>query len=141
MQPADPAARKRALWTLALVVACGLALIAWLSAETGRIEELSATDPAFAARRAATLFLGVTWAAAGVALLAAILVLRISLEIRRNGRYPAPGARLLRDTMVRTGAQAERVARAGLLAAALLAAAVPMLVLTGHRVAAALAGP
>jgi hypothetical protein len=141
MQPADPAARKRALWVAALVVACGAALLAWLSAETARIEQLSVTSPEQAIQQATTLFLGVTWAAACVTLLAAIVILRISLEIRRSGRYPAPGARLLRDTVVRTGMQAERIARAGLLAAVLLAAAAPLLVVTGRRVVAVLAGP
>lgn len=127
---------------LAILVALGgVALLLWLAAELGRIEKLSATDPDAAARRAATLLLGVTWACAGTALTAALLIFRISREIRRSGRYPPPGARLVRDTMVRTGAQAERIARVGILVAVLLAAAAPVLIVVGHRLLAALAGP
>lgn len=141
MQAADPAARKRALLFVVLAALLGAALLAWMAAETDRIEGLFAADPEAATRQATTLFLGVTWAAAGVALLAAIVIFRAAMEIRRTGRYPAPEARLLRDTMVSTGARAERIARVGLVTAALLAIAAPMLVVTAYRLVAAPAGP
>jgi hypothetical protein len=52
-----------------------------------------------------------------------------------------PGARLLRDTMVRTGERAERIARVGFVAAVLLAIAAPALVVLAHRLVRALATP
>ena len=141
MQAADPAARKRALLLVAVAAVLGAALLAWMSAQTDRIERLFGSDPEAATRQATTLFLGVAWAAAGVALLAGIVIFRAAMEIRRTGRYPAPGARLLRDTLVRTGARAERIARAGLLAAALLAITAPMLLVTAYRLVALPPGP
>ena len=141
MQPADPVARRRALWVAAVATLVGLALLASLSFETARISELLALDPDAASRQADDLFLEVTWGAAAVAAWAAFVIWRISMEIRRSGRYPVPGARLLRDTMVRTGEQAERIARIGFVAAVLLAMAAPTLVVLGHRLVRALATP
>lgn len=141
MQPADPEARRRALLVVAVAAVVGLGLVGWLSLETARIEALFALDQEAAGRQARNLFLGVTWAAAAVALLAAVVIWRIAMEVRCSGRYPPPGARVLRDTMVRTGEQAARIARVGFVTAGLLAIAAPALVVLGHRLVRALATP
>lgn len=115
---ADPARRRRILWVLAGLAALGAALIKLLSAWL-------ASGPAPAeARRLLWLVTGLlSLTAVG----AALSLVRLAARILRSGRYPPPGAVLLRDTPVRTGARASAVAWLGLACAALLATAAALL--------------
>jgi len=71
-----------------------------------------------------------TGLAAGMALVVALILAQKSRAIRRANQYPVPGARVLRDTVVRTDAEARRVAAWGdALAIGLVLGAIGVLVI------------
>jgi hypothetical protein len=73
------------------------------------------------------------WGTVVASLLAAFVVARLSLAVRRADQYPLPGARLLQDTVVRRGPAAARFAHAGFVVAALLVLAAFTLAWSGLR--------
>ena len=127
---ADPAMRRRTLaWLVLLVVTLGLTLFAvirWIA----RVQALSAVD----AKTAAHDLMWLTWCVAAIASLMALgmaaVLVRLSIEVRRAGQYPLPGARVLRDTPIRTGERAQRMAAVSLVLAVLLAMAAVAIVAT-----------
>lgn len=97
---ADPAARRRAIVTVLVIAGLGVcgyfALEAWLD---GTVEG----DPAQARESLLSVLVWGTWI---VALAIAAFGARLWLvggRVRRGQRFPLPGAKLLRDTPVRTG--------------------------------------
>jgi hypothetical protein len=100
VQPADPATRRRALVGAAVVALAGwaafFALQDWLRG-------LDGADPVVMRRALEEAMLWGSWAAClPVAVLATWLWLQ-GLRIMRAGRYPAPGAKVIRDTAVLHG--------------------------------------
>jgi ABC-type anion transport system duplicated permease subunit len=127
---ADPAMRRRTLaWIVVLVVALGLTLFAvtrWIA----RVQAISAVD----AKTAAHDLVWLTWCVAAVAALMALgmaaVLSRLSIKVRRAAQYPLPGARVLRDTPIRTGERAQRMAAVSVVLAVLLAIAAVAIVAT-----------
>lgn len=114
IQPADPAARRLALIIVIVIGGLGLVPIIWAQATLDTISELRRTDPMEATRMmlAVSRLLG-----AGVAVVCfatAIWLAWLSAGIRRAERFPLPGARVVRDTPVLTGAAARRQSRIAL---------------------------
>jgi hypothetical protein len=87
------------------------------------LQELGRADPNLAVERAGltikllALTLGIL-----LALFAAWLF-HFSLRVQRAGRFPPPGARLIRESRILTGVEAETRARRGFIMAAIIAAA------------------
>jgi formate hydrogenlyase subunit 3/multisubunit Na+/H+ antiporter MnhD subunit len=121
---ADPVRRRRFLWALAGLAALGAAGIWLLSARLAR-GGLALAE----ARRLLWLVVALlTLVAAG----AALSLARLATRVFRSGRYPPPGAFVLRDRPVRTGSSARALAWLGLTCAALLltaAVALPLFLL------------
>lgn len=108
IQPADPAARRLALIVVIVIGVLGLVPIIWLQSTLDTISGLRRTDPVEAARMmlAVSRLLGA--AVAVVCFATAIWLAWLSFGIRRAERFPLPGARVVRDTPVLTGAAARR---------------------------------
>jgi hypothetical protein len=119
-QRADPGARRTALLVVIAAGALG-ALLLWI-AERRRpaLEAWLAEDPA---TRVWLLLAVLVVATSGPVLVLAGYLWRLGARARRAGRFPPPDAALLRDTAVLGGTDAQRVARAMQVVAALLALA------------------
>ena len=111
--PADAAYRRNVVACFVVMIAIGAAALLW-----GRlvfIEWLASQDPRDAARA-----MQISFAAAFVpAIPMAFALLRLSRRIRASGQFPPPGMRVVVDTMIVTGAVAQRQAR-GFLAVAVI---------------------
>ena len=106
--PGDPALRRVALTGWAIITLIAGAVL-WYVAETLRgAQALAVYDPrgAFLEVQRVVIPAVAIGVLAGVALSAWCLV--TALRIFRTGRFPAPGARVLRATQVRRGAAAQR---------------------------------
>ena len=106
--PADPALRRIAVagWAIIAIIGSG---VLWYVARTLRhAQALSAYDPrgAFLEVQRVVIPAVAVGVIAGVAISAYCLV--TALRILRAGRFPAPGARVLRATPIRRGAAAQR---------------------------------
>jgi hypothetical protein len=103
IQPADPVARRRALIGVAattlLCVAGYLALQHWLA----RLVGLDAPRMQQALERA---LIAASWAAMVPAAVVAAFLWRYGTRVCDAGRFPAPGARVIRDTPVLHGRSA-----------------------------------
>lgn len=120
IQPADPGARKRALWTLfAILVLTGTAAIAF-HFYGGRVERWAQDQLLELANRPQILFL-----LAFVLMIplagASIPVFRQASKIVKSERIPPPGAKVLKDTPVITGKKAIRQGRGLQIMAVLMA--------------------
>lgn len=105
IQPADPAARRKAIVMVALAALLGalayVALDQWLARVLAQ--------PAAGAK--ATLLGFLVWTIAGTAVVAAALafhVWRFGRRVVSAARFPPPGVAVVRDTVVLEGAQASR---------------------------------
>lgn len=108
IQPADPAARRRALLVLGVIAALGVAgyfaLEAWLA--DVRLREVAE------ARRALPAALRWTAVAAGGGAAAfGIYAWTLGAKVARAQRFPPPGQPTVRDTRVLEGAAARRRGR------------------------------
>jgi hypothetical protein len=110
---ADNRIRLLAFAVFVAATAAGLLAMRWITARIAALERLVPVDSEQALRGTVALLWWLTGLAAGMALVVALIVLQKSRAIRRANRYPVPGARVLRDTVVRTGADARRVAAWG----------------------------
>jgi hypothetical protein len=129
---ADNRVRLLAFGVFVAATLFGLGAMRWITARIAALEQLVPVDSDRALRGTIELLWWLTGLAAGMALVVALIVAQKSRAIRRAGRYPLPGARVLRDTVVRTGPDARRVAAWGdVLAIGLVLAAIGVL-LTVH---------
>lgn len=108
---ADPALRRRAL-ILALVIA--VAGGAWVAGTASRLEADHSTE---ALQQWLLATIGV---AVAVALAGGIPLLLLARQILKTGQFPPPGRRVLRDTPLRRGPAAMRMAWAAIVVTALL---------------------
>jgi len=110
---ADKRMRLLALGVFAGATVFGLVAMRWMTQRIADLERLVPTDSRRALAGTVHLLWTLTGLAAGAALLVALILAQKSRAIRRANRYPVPGARVLRDTVVRTDADARRVAAWG----------------------------
>jgi hypothetical protein len=126
---ADRSARTIALAVFAVATIAGMVLMRWMTRRIADLEGLMAVDMELAREGTVRLLWSLTGLGTGLAVVAAIVLALRSHAILRAGRYPVPGARPLRDTRVRTGVDARRIAALGYAAAGgLLLGAVGLLV-------------
>lgn len=126
LRPADPRLRRRAsLLTLLLLIAGTIALLV-LHGYLGSMRELYGKDEdiAFARLiqvvRLAAIVSSICFLALG------FWLWRLGRSVLRTGEFPPPGARLVKDTAVRTGPRARTIGNLLLLAAAALAVLGPV---------------
>ena len=110
---ADPMARAIAVGVFAVATLAGFLLMRVTAARIAELERLVIVDLERAREETIQLLWVLTGVGCGLALIAAAALAFKSRAIRRAGRYPLPGARVLRDTVLRTGSDASRVAHLG----------------------------
>jgi hypothetical protein len=110
---ADNRVRMLALGVFVAATVLGLVAMRWITERIAALERLVPVDSERALEGTIELLWWLTGLAAGMALVVALIVAQKSRAIRRADRYPVPGARVLRDTVVRTGAEARRIAAWG----------------------------
>jgi hypothetical protein len=126
---ADNRMRMLALGVFVAATLFGIVAMRWITQRIGALERLVPIDSKRALEGTVELLWWLTGLAAGMALLVALIVAQKSRAIRRADRYPVPGTRVLRDTVVRTGADARRVAAWGdMLAIGLVLGAIGVIV-------------
>lgn len=109
--PADRRARRTvAVVTVALLVlgAVALGVLHW---ELRRLARLAQNDVPAAVEHVQRLALATLGAAALGLIGMGVSLVRLGRRVRRSDRYPPPGMTVLRDTAIRTGPAARRVAR------------------------------
>lgn len=129
MLRADPAVRRAAILAVIAAIAIGVVALGYLQPlfDRARTGPATASDVAFAAVLLRTC--GIATLAFGAAV-DSFLALS-AIRILRSGRFPPPGARVIRDTRILQGAAARRVALVHLLLGTVfLAAGFVLLILT-----------
>jgi hypothetical protein len=129
---ADKRMRLVAFVVFVAATVLGLLGMRWITARIAALEKLVPVDSRQALEGTVALLWWLTGLAAGMALIVAVIVLQKSRAIRRANCYPVPGARMLRDTVVRTGADARRIASWGDALAIGLVLGALALILTVH---------
>lgn len=106
--PADPALRRIAVAGWAIIALIGGGVLWYVARTLGNAQALAVYDPrgAFLEVQRVVIPAVVVGVIAGVGLSA--YCLSTALRIFRAGRFPAPGARVLRATTIRRGAAAQR---------------------------------
>ena len=122
IQKADSAARRAALTMVGSVAVAGVLLISLGSLLRPAFEGWLEADPGGRSRTVAVALASLT---CGPLLVFASYMWHLGSRVRRAGRYPPPGFKVVRHTPVLTGAVARRRARVvqalgGVLAAAAL---------------------
>ncbi len=126
-QPADPAARRRAIRLLLACALVGFAVLALVEDRQNAVVDWVLEEPESTADR-----LRVVGAAAGAVFtfpsaMVAFYMMRLARRIAVARRFPPPGAQPVRDTRILRDAAADRVALAlRVLAALLLSVALAM---------------
>ena len=108
--PGDPVLRRFALWAWGLIAILG-AIVMWYVMRTLRhAQSVAVYDPqgAFVEVQRVVIPAVAVGVIAGVVL--SVYCLVTAVRILRSGRFPAPGARVLRATPIRRGAAAHRAA-------------------------------
>jgi hypothetical protein len=100
IQRADPATRRRALLAAAAVAAAGWAAFIVLQ---GWIAGLDGADPVETRHALEDAMLWGSWAACVPVTLLAVWMWLHGGRVVRAGRYPAPGSKVIRDTVVAHG--------------------------------------
>ncbi len=117
--PADAKHRRLAWLAVVVVLAGGAAALWWLDRRLDVVDRLAEDDLPAAAERARAL-VGVVVLFAGLIFVGlGLWLFRLGVLINRSGRFPPPGMKVIRDTVVRTGPRARRLANAALLASLL----------------------
>lgn len=125
-QPADPQARRRAVWAILAIVILSGAFAIGLHFQGERLEQMAQQKLIELADRPAILFL-VAFVVMIPLVGASIPVYRQASRIVKSGRIPPPGQKVIRDTPIITGRKAIRQGR-GLQVMAILMALFGLLV-------------
>lgn len=110
IQPADPAARARALWLVLIILIFGGALLVALYFHEERISEWARENLVQLAQQPTFLFLVVfvlMLPLVGVA----VHVYRLASRVVKSKRMPPPGQKVIKDTPIITGSKAVRQGR------------------------------
>jgi hypothetical protein len=125
--PADPATRRVALWAWAIVGALGAVGVWYVTRVLDDARAMAVYDPRGAFLAVQRIVIPMVIASVGLVVAVAVYCLLNAMRIIRAGRFPAPGARVIRATAIRRGADAQRVGVAmAALALVMLAASVAM---------------
>lgn len=100
IQRADPATRRRALIAIVVIAVAGWG--AWFGLERC-LAGLRGVDPARQQDALESALLWATWAAMLPVAAFACGLWRYGTRVLRAGRFPAPGAKVIRDTLVLHG--------------------------------------
>ena len=125
--PADPAMRRIALLAWAALAIVGAGAIWYLTDALRDAQAMAVYDPRGAFLAVQRIVVPIVIAGVILTVIVAVYCLINAMRIIRAGRFPAPGARLVRATPIRRGAAAHRVGVAlAALALLMLAASVAM---------------
>lgn len=125
--PADPSLRRVALVAWGVLAALGAAAIWYVTRVLHDAQAMAMYDPRGAFLAVQRVVIPVVIAGVVLCVVVAVYCLINALRIIHAGRFPAPGARLVRATPIRRGAAAQRVGLAmAALAMLMLAASVAM---------------
>jgi hypothetical protein len=105
---ADPAARRRAILIVLVVAAAGAAVVAATTAELGAEHSSEALQ---------RWLLATIGGAVMVTLASGIPLLLLARQILTTDHFPPPGRRVIRDTPLRSGRPARRIAWLAIVAA------------------------
>ncbi|MCU0959433.1 MAG: hypothetical protein MUF48_04950 [Pirellulaceae bacterium] len=108
--PADRRARWMTLVLAVVVLLAGGVFAWWLRRYQMRLVELVAIDRPAALASAMRLFDALAWVCSVPLFVLAAWCAVLTGRIRRSGCFPPPGMRVLRDTVCRRGAAAQRIA-------------------------------
>ena len=110
IQPADPAARARAIWTIVAVTALAGSLVLALQFREEQINDWVAENTQALVQHPGIVFL-ITFVLMLPLVGAAIYMYRLADRIVRAQRMPPPGQKVIKDTPVITGRKAVRQGR------------------------------
>ncbi len=117
--PADAKQRKLVLLAVAAILVVSAAALWWLDRRLDVVDRLAEDNLAAAAERARAL-VGTVVLFAGVVIVGlGMWLFRLGVLINRSGRFPPPGMKVIRDTVVRTDSRARFLANAALVASLL----------------------
>lgn len=135
----DPAFWVPLVGTVMLALLVGLLAQHWSDAHLASLRTIAASDPEAAVRAFERTLRALAWSAGGFSAVAAGLLARFSQLGLREGRVPPAGLWSLGAHRMATGTTAQRLGRAGLLLAVLLALSGLALVIQAERLIATLA--
>ncbi len=108
--PADKELRKKIIIFIVLVTIVVIVTEPYIKGYLDQIEQLSQKDPQLAFKKS-MFILKVALGFVSLLLLSmGVYFVLLARKTLRSGQYPPPGMRVIRDTRLRTGAQAKRVA-------------------------------
>ena len=111
IERADPRTRRRAMTLLAIGAAFGVLLFVLVESRLPALQKWVIEDPNQAEGRLRVVASGLAAVVAVPTLLFAAYFWRLGGRVIRSSRFPPPGMRVVRDTVVRDGASAKRVGR------------------------------
>jgi len=108
--PADKEFRKRFIIFLVLIVIVFVVTILSMKSHLDQIAQLAQGNPDLAAKK--VMFLLRWWLGLGSLPILGLAVYQILLagRVLKSGQFPPPGMKLIRDTKIRTGGKAKKVA-------------------------------
>ena len=115
--PADTRLRARAIVLAVALTVVGIIAMVLLKVQLRGIEELAEDDLPAAFEKALRLTTAIAWIAGLSFVGMGLWLWRLGRRINRADRFPPPGAKVIKDTPVRTGPAARRVADLAQLAA------------------------
>ena len=115
--PADKRLRRRTIVLTVALGVVGLIGMVWLKVQLWGIEELAEDNLPAAIEKTLWLSTIVAWVAGLSFVGMGAWLWRLGWRINRAGRFPPPGMKVIKDTPVRTGVVARRVADLSQLAA------------------------
>ena len=108
--PTDKELRKKIIIFIVLVTIVVIVTEPYIKGYLDQIEQLSQKDPQLAFKKS-MFILKVALGFVSLLLLSmGVYFVLLARKTLRSGQYPPPGMRVIRDTRLRTGAQAKRVA-------------------------------
>ena len=106
--PADKELRKKFFIFILLVIIVAIITEHYIEDYLGQIEQLSPKDPGLAFKKS-MFILKIALSLVSLLLLSmGVYSVLLARRVLKSGQYPPPGMRVIRDTRLRTGAQARR---------------------------------